>query len=187
MTHTPHPVTRSDFARRAGRGRSRITESAAPGGALERACLPGGLLDAAHPVVMAWCAKRRIDPSRLLDHPAAVSSPASVEELLTDAAEGFGARVCAALSTGEIEPRALVLALDLVTRLLTETRRKVAAGLAVPVAVAGGSRRPEQLEPSPEASSDGCPSPAARADGASPAAAPDQLSHGADTVALQTE
>ena len=130
-THIPHPVTRSEFARRARRGRSRITEATAPRGPLERACLPGGLLDAAHPAVLTWCAKRKIDHSALLD-PGAVATPASFEAMLTDAAETFADRIAAAVRTGDVEPRALVLVLDVVGRLLADAKRKLVAAAAPP-------------------------------------------------------
>jgi hypothetical protein len=62
--HRPHPLTRAELARRAGRGRSRITEDCA--GALKAACLAGGFVDVAHPSVVAWCEKRKLDHAKLL-------------------------------------------------------------------------------------------------------------------------
>jgi hypothetical protein len=56
----PIPMSRAEFGRRVGRGRSSVTEACA--GALAAACLPGGRIDAAHPGAAAWCAKRGIDP-----------------------------------------------------------------------------------------------------------------------------
>ncbi len=62
---TPHPVTRSEFARRTGRKPSSVTEACQ--GPLLAACMPGGRINAVHPAAVAWAAKRGIDPSALLD------------------------------------------------------------------------------------------------------------------------
>lgn len=72
--HKPHPVTRAEFARRAGRGRSRITEDCA--GALKPACLAGGFIDAAHPAALAWCEKRKVDPAKLVAPASPAAAPA---------------------------------------------------------------------------------------------------------------
>jgi hypothetical protein len=70
--YKPHPLTRAEFARRAARGRSRITEACE--GPLKPASLAGGFIDAAHPAVAAWCAKRKIDHAKLLA-PSAAAAP----------------------------------------------------------------------------------------------------------------
>lgn len=78
-THVPHPIGRAEFARRARRGRSRITEACKPGGPLERACLPDGTIDAASPAAVAWAEARGIEPASLLvddgDAPAPAAAP----------------------------------------------------------------------------------------------------------------
>lgn len=71
--HTPHPVTRSAFARRAGRKPSSVTEACQ--GPLLAACLPGGRIDAAHGAAVAWATKRGIDPAALLDQVARLAAP----------------------------------------------------------------------------------------------------------------
>ena len=134
MTHDHHHLTRSEFARRAGRARSRISEACGPGGPLERAALDDRRIDAAHPAVLAWCARRDIDPSALLE-PGTASPPAQLEDLLADAAEAFASRVAATLKSGTVEPEALLRALELVGSLLTDTRRRVATQLAPPAVV----------------------------------------------------
>jgi len=123
MTHQTHPISRAEFARRAGRGRSRITEACGPGGALEAACLDGGRLDASHPAALAWAERRGIPLPALLEP----SAPPSLEDLLTDAAELFARRVAAAVRSGDVEPQALVVVLDLLGSLLTDTRRRLVA------------------------------------------------------------
>jgi len=69
----PCPITRAEFARRAGRGRSRITEDCRRGGLLAPACLLGGEIDVRHPAVAAWAATRKVDPSKL--EPKDASAP----------------------------------------------------------------------------------------------------------------
>jgi hypothetical protein len=67
----PHPVARSEFARRAKRTPAAITQACQ--GPLKAACLPGGRIDASHPAVLAWAQKRKLDPASLLDPEPAVS------------------------------------------------------------------------------------------------------------------
>jgi hypothetical protein len=68
--HQPHPITRAELARRAGKARSTITELCTT--LLAPCCLPGGRLDAAHPAMQkvareVW----RLDPESLLVAPGA--------------------------------------------------------------------------------------------------------------------
>lgn len=72
---TQCPISRSEFARRAGRAPASITEACRVGGPLEAACLPGGRLDAISPAAVAWATKRGIDPASLLDPVTAASVP----------------------------------------------------------------------------------------------------------------
>lgn len=71
--HRPHPVSRAEFARRAGRGASSITEACVR--PLRAACLPGGRIDAAHPATLAWALKRGIEPASLLDPVPVAAAP----------------------------------------------------------------------------------------------------------------
>lgn len=64
-----HPLTKAEFARRAGRSRSTITEACQ--GPLAPACMPRGRIDAAHPAVQRWAADRGINPTALVDDLAA--------------------------------------------------------------------------------------------------------------------
>lgn len=129
MQHEPHPITRAEFARRAGRGRSRITEAAAPGGLLRPACLPGGLVDAAHPAAQAWAARRGINLAALLE-------PMPLEALLVDAAKTFAARVGEAIQNGDVDPNAVALVLDALGSLLVDAKRKLTA-VTAPAATGG--------------------------------------------------
>lgn len=72
--HKPHPVTRAEFARRAGKGRSTVTEACA--GPLAPASLPGGRIDARHPAVVEWATARGIDPAVLLGPAVSTQTPA---------------------------------------------------------------------------------------------------------------
>lgn len=71
----PHPVRKAEFARRAGRGRSTITEACRDGGPLRGAVLDRGHIDASHPAVAAWATERGIDPEALLDTGAPQRAP----------------------------------------------------------------------------------------------------------------
>jgi len=136
MIHTQHPVTRAEFARRAGRARSRITEACGPDGALQAACLAGGSIDAAHPVVQAWAVARRIDPLALLEQsPAREPAPPSVEELvrqlILETAQAIAAQTAAAVrgGAGAVELRALVH--QLADDAFEDARRRLVVGLAL--------------------------------------------------------
>lgn len=63
MAHTPHMISRAEFARRADKTRSTIT--AACKGPLAAACGPRKRIDAAHPATVAWAESRGIDPVAL--------------------------------------------------------------------------------------------------------------------------
>lgn len=63
MVHTPHMISRAEFARRADKTRSTIT--AACKGPLAAACGPRKRIDAAHPATVAWAESRGIDPVAL--------------------------------------------------------------------------------------------------------------------------
>lgn len=66
VTPTPvRPISRSEFSRRAGKSKSRISEDSRPGGLLAPACVLGGDIDLAHPAVAAWALRRHVDPARL--------------------------------------------------------------------------------------------------------------------------
>jgi hypothetical protein len=62
-THRPVPVSRAEFARIVGRGRSTITEACS--GPLAAAELPLRRIDLAHPAVVAWATARRIPLEQL--------------------------------------------------------------------------------------------------------------------------
>jgi hypothetical protein len=72
--HRPHPLSRAEFARRAGRARSSVTEACA--GPLAAACLSAGRIDAAHPDVAVWARARGIDPAVLV---SPLASPGAVK------------------------------------------------------------------------------------------------------------
>lgn len=78
-TPGPCPITRAELARRAGRGRSRITHDCRKGGPLEAASLLGGEIDVRHPAVAAWATARGIDLSRLEPTAGASAKDASLK------------------------------------------------------------------------------------------------------------
>ncbi|GAB5548929.1 MAG: hypothetical protein SangKO_086890 [Sandaracinaceae bacterium] len=92
---TKHLISRAEFARRANRGRSTITEACR--GPLARAIVRKRI-DAAHPDVIAWARERGIDPDALTSQrraarPSGAGSspaPAATEPTTAPPAHGFG-------------------------------------------------------------------------------------------------
>jgi hypothetical protein len=83
--HRPHPLSRAEFGRRAGRARSSVTEACA--GPLAAACLSGGRIDAAHPDVAVWAGARGIDPAVLV---SPLAAPGAVRTQADGAAPSNG-------------------------------------------------------------------------------------------------
>jgi len=73
-------MSKAEFGRRVGRGRSTITEACQ--GALTAACLHSGRLDVSHAAVAEWCVARGIDPDVLRDVVASRPARARAEPQL---------------------------------------------------------------------------------------------------------
>ena len=94
MTTKKHLISRAEFARRANRGRSTITEACR--GPLAQAIVRKRI-DAAHPHVVAWARERGIDPVALTSQrraarppSAAAPVPSAAPEAPEAARHGFG-------------------------------------------------------------------------------------------------
>jgi len=91
MTTKKHLISRAEFARRANRGRSTITEACR--GPLAQAMVQKRI-DAAHPHVVAWARERGIDPVALTSQKRAARPPSAAAPVPSAAPEaarhGFG-------------------------------------------------------------------------------------------------